>query len=83
MKSRITVALAIAAVAAGVGWKLSRSAEPSVPLHDIRVVQGSERAYPGPGEALAGIRIRISPSDLADERLATAQDVPRIDVSAQ
>lgn len=83
MKRQITAGVAILAVAAGVGWKLASHPETSAGLQDINLVQHSEHSYPGPTDALAGIRIRLSPSDFNDQMLATAHEVPRIPLAAR
>lgn len=83
MKRSIAASIAILAVVAGVGWKLAGHPGSSAGLEDIRLIQGSERSYPGPTNALAGIRIRLSPSDFDDRVLATAHEVPRIDLASE
>jgi hypothetical protein len=84
MKRQIAAGLSIVAVVAGVGWKLaSRPATTSTALQDIRLIQRSEHAHPGPGDALAGIRIRLSPSDFGYEMNVPVRKVPRIAVAAQ
>jgi hypothetical protein len=67
----------------GVGWKLANHPETSAGLQDIRLIQSSEHSYPGPAEALAGIRIRLSPSDFDGEIRATARAVPQITLAAE
>ena len=64
MKRYIAAVLSILAVAAGVGWKLASHPETSAGLQEISLIQHSEHSHPGPTNALAGIRIRFSPSDL-------------------
>lgn len=83
MKRRIAACLSILAVAAGVGWKLASHPETSVGLQDIGLVQHSEHSQPGPTNALAGIRIRLSPSDLGNDVRATAHKVPQISLAAR
>lgn len=78
MKRRIAAGLSILAVAAGVGWKLASHQETSARLQDIRLDQRSEHSRPGPSDALAGIRIRLSPSDFGHEIRATDHRVPQI-----
>ena len=51
----------------GVEWKLSSRPSTTTHLEDIRLIQRSEHSHPGPSDALAGIRIRLSPSDFGDE----------------
>jgi hypothetical protein len=68
---------------AGVGWKLaSRPATPAA-LEDIRLIQRSEHSHPGPSDTLAGIRIRLSPSDFGYELTVPAREVPQISVVAE
>ena len=81
MKRRIAAGLAIVAVVAGVGWKLARQPETPASLRDISLIQHSEHSHPGPTQELAGIRIRLSPSDF--EIRATAHQVPQIAVAAE
>jgi hypothetical protein len=83
MKRHIAAGLAIAAVVAGVGWKLSSRPVTSAALEDIRVIQHSEHSHPGPTELLAGIRIRLNPSDVGYEIPVPARKVPRISVAAE
>jgi hypothetical protein len=83
MKRQIAVGLSIVAVAAGVGWKLASRPATSAALDDIRLIQRSEHSHPGPGDALAGIRIRLSPSDFGYELTVPAREVPRIAVAAE
>ena len=81
MKRHIAAGLAIAAVALGVGWKLSSRPSTSTQLGDIRLIQRSEHSHPGPSDALAGIRIRLSPSDFGDATTVPAHKVPQISVA--
>jgi hypothetical protein len=83
MKRQIAAALSILAVAAGVGWKLASHPETSAGLKEVSLNQHSERSQPGPNSALAGIRIRLSGSDIGNESRATAQNVPQIAVAAE
>jgi hypothetical protein len=83
MKRKIAAGLAILGVVAGVGWKLARHSETSVGLQDIRLIQRSEHSQPGPTDALAGIRIRLSPGDFDDQVRATAHPVPSIALTAE
>ena len=81
MKRQIAAALSIVAVIAGLGWKLARSSPAtSTRLEDIRLIQRSEHSHPGPSDALAGIRIRISP-DFGYATTVPARKVPQIAVS--
>jgi len=83
MKRHIAAALSIVAVVVGVGWKLARHPETSAGLGDIRLIQRSEHSHPGPSDALAGIRIRLSPSDFGYEMTVPAREVPRVTVAAE
>ena len=83
MKRHIAAGLSILAVAAGVGWKLASHPETSAGLQDISLIQRSEHSHPGPTNALAGIRIRLSPSDFGYEIRATAHKVPQISLAAE
>ena len=83
MKRHIIVGLSIFAVVASVGWKLARHPETSAGLQDISLIQRSEHSHPGPTNALAGIRIRLSPSDFGYEIRATAHKVPQISLAAE
>ena len=83
MKRHIAAALSIVAVVAGVGWKLASRPATSTRLEDIRLIQRSEHSHPGPSDALAGIRIRLSPSDFGYEIKVPASEVPRISVAAE
>ena len=83
MKRQIAVALSIVAVVAGVGWKLARRPATSTGLENIRLIQHSEHSHPGPSDALAGIRIRLSPSDFGYEITVPACEVPEVFVAAE
>jgi hypothetical protein len=83
MKRQIAAGVSILTVVAGVGWKLASHPETSARLQDIRLIQRSEHSHPGPTDALAGIRIRLSPSDFDDEMRAKARQVPKIAVVAE
>jgi len=83
MKRHIAAGLSIIAVVAGVGWKLASRPATSTELEDIRLIQRSEHSHPGPSDALAGIRIRISPSDFSCEITVPDREVPRISVAAE
>ena len=82
MKRRIGAGLSILAVVVGVGWKLASHPETSAGLQEIRLIQHSEHSQPGPSDALAGIRIRLSPSDFDDADSVTAH-VPQIQLAAE
>jgi hypothetical protein len=83
MKRYVITALAILAAAATVGWKLASHPETSVELREISVIENSEHSHPGPTDALAGIRIRLSPSDFGYDIGATPDAVPQISLAAQ
>jgi hypothetical protein len=82
MRRHIAAGL-IVAVAAGVGWKLASHPETSARLQEISLNPHSEHSHPGPTNELAGIRIRLSPSDFGYENRATADKVPQISVAAR
>ena len=83
MKRYILIALLIFAAAATVGWKLASYPETSVELQEIILIQNSEHSQPGPTKELAGIRIRLSPSDFGYDIAATADAVPQICMAAK
>jgi hypothetical protein len=83
MKRNIAAGLSIVAVVAGVGWKLASRPAASAGLEDIRLIQRSEHSHPGPSDALAGIRIRLSPSDFGYELTVPAREVPQVFVAAE
>jgi hypothetical protein len=83
MKRHIAAGLSIVAVVAGVGWKLASQPATSAGLQDISLIERSEHSRPGPIDALAGIRIRLSPSDFGYEVTATADKVPQVSVAAE
>jgi hypothetical protein len=79
MKRHIVAGLAIVAVAAGIGWKLAGHPDTSTGLQEVSLSQHSEHSHPGSPKALAGIRIRLSGSEIR----ATDQNVPHITVAAE
>jgi hypothetical protein len=81
MKRQVAAGAFILAIASGVGWKLASHPETSTRLQDVSLVQSSEHSQPGPTEALAGIRIRLSPSDFDDTMRAWADKVPKVAVT--
>ncbi len=83
MKRHIAAGLSIFAVAAGVGWKLASRPATSAALRDVSLIERSEHSHPGPTNALAGIRIRLSPSDFGYEITATARTAPPISFAAE
>ena len=83
MKRSIAAVLSVLAVAAGVGWRVASHPETSARLQEIRLKQQSEHSQPGTNKALAGIRIRISPSDFGYEVKAAADKVPQISLAAE
>ena len=83
MKRSILAVLSVLAVATGVGWKVARHPETSTKLDEIRLKQQSEHSQPEFNNALAGIRIRISPSDFGYELRAPAEKVPQISLAVE
>jgi hypothetical protein len=84
MKRRMMAGFVVLAVMGGVALRLTSHPEKnSVGLHAIRLIQHSEHSDAGPGEALAGIRIRLSPSDFGYEITPTGHDVPQVAVDAR
>ncbi len=83
MKRLIAAGVSIIAVAAGVGWKLGSHPDSAAPLQDVSLIQRSEHSQPGPTEALAGIRIRLSPSDFDDAMKVKSEDVPQVAIAAE
>ena len=83
MKRHIAAGLSIIAVVVGVGWKLSSRPATSTELGDVRLIERSEHSHPGPSDALAGIRIRISPSDFGYDITVPAREVPRVSLAAE
>lgn len=79
MKRRIAAGLSVLAVIAGVGWKLASHPETSPGLQAISLKQSSEHSRPGPTNALAGIRIRLSGSEIK----STTGKVPQISLAAE
>jgi hypothetical protein len=79
MKRHIAAAFSILAVVAGVGWKLASHPETSAGLQAVSLSQRSEHSQPGPDKALAGIRIRLSGSEIR----ATSSKVPQISLAAE
>jgi hypothetical protein len=79
MKRRIAAGLSVLAVVAGVGWKLASHPATSARLQEISLKQSSEHSHPGPSNALAGIRIRLSGSEVR----ATNSKVPQISLAAE
>jgi hypothetical protein len=83
MKHRILAGVSIFAVVASVGWKVASHPETSTGLQDVSLIDRSEHSHPGPNSALAGIRIRLSPSDFSYEIGATPREIPQISVTAR
>jgi hypothetical protein len=77
MKRGIAAGLSILAVAAGVGWKVASHAESSAALREVSLKQSSEHSQPGPATALAGIRIRLSGSEIR----ATDSKAPQVSLA--
>jgi hypothetical protein len=78
MKRFIVASLSVLAVATGVGWRVASHPETSARLQEIRLEQRSERSQPSMNNTLAGVRVRISPSDFGYEVRAKADKVPQI-----
>jgi len=78
----VIVTFSIFTAAATVGWRLASHPETSVELQEISLIQNSEHSQPGPTNALAGIRIRISPSDFGYDIGATTDAVPQISLAS-
>jgi hypothetical protein len=83
MKRRIAAGLSIVAMIAGVGWKLASHPETSAGLQEVRLTPHSEHSHPGLNNALAGIRIRLSPRDLGYEVGARAHQVPQVSLTPE
>jgi hypothetical protein len=83
MKRQFAAGMFILLVAGGIGWKLASHPEISTRLQDVSVIPGSEHAHPGPTDALAGIRIRLSPSDFNDAMRAKGHHVPQVAVAPE
>ena len=81
MKRFIVASLSVLAVATGVGWRVASHPETSARLEEIRLQQQSEHSQPVLNNSLAGIRIRISPSDCGYEVRAAADKVPQISLA--
>jgi hypothetical protein len=79
MKRHIAAGLSILAIAAGVGWKLASQPETSTGLQQVSLKQHSEHSHPGPTNALAGIRIRLSGSEIR----ATDHKIPQVALAAE
>jgi hypothetical protein len=83
MKRFIVASLSVLAVATGVGWRVASHPETSARLQEIRLQQQSEHSQPVLNNSLAGIRIRISPSDVGYEIRAKPDKVPQISLAAE
>ena len=79
MKRNIAAGFSILAVAAGVGWMLASHPGTSTGLQEVSLSQHSEHSQPGPTNALAGIRIRLSGSEIR----VTDYKVPQIALAAE
>ena len=79
MKRHIAAGLSILAIAAGVGWKLASHPDTSTGLQQVSLKQHSEHSRPGPTKALAGIRIRLSGSEIR----ATDHKIPEVALAAE
>jgi hypothetical protein len=83
MKRHIAMGLSILAVAAGMGWKLASRPDHSATQPEVQLNQRSERSQPGPTEALAGIRIRLSGSTYGEAVSAMNHRIPAVAVAAE
>ena len=83
MKRHVIAALSIVGAVGAVGWNLSSRPEASVGLQDISLIQSSEHSYPGPINALAGFRIRLSPSDFGYDINAAPHSVPKVALAGE
>ena len=81
MKRYIAAVLSILGVAAGVGWKLASNPETSLGLHEVSLKKNSERSLPS--NAVARMRVRVSPSDLGDELRVSSDKVPQVSLAAE
>ena len=81
MKRYIAAFLSILGVAAGVGWKLASHPETSLGLHEVSLKKNSERSLPS--NAVARLRIRVSPSDLGYELRVSPDKVPQVSLAAK
>src|SRR6478736_1855031 len=79
----ITMKRYIAAVLSilGVAWKLASHPETSLGLHDVSLKKNSERSLPS--NAVARMRVRVSPSDLDDELRVSPDKVPQVSLAAE
>jgi hypothetical protein len=78
MKRHLAAALSILAVVAAVGFQLAAHPDTSTSLGDVKLVPHSEHSQPVTGDKLAGIRIRLTPTDLDDVIRSNAKDVPSV-----
>lgn len=83
MKRHIAAGLSILALAAGVGWKLASHPGTSAGLQEVRLDPSSEHSQPGPTNALAGIRIRLSGSEVGYALEATDHKVPQVGLTVE
>jgi hypothetical protein len=83
MKRSIATVLSVLAVATGVGWKVARHPETPARLQEVRLKPQSEHSQPELNNTLAGIRVRISPSDFGYEVKAAPDKVPQISLAAE
>jgi hypothetical protein len=82
MKRYIAAVLSILGVAAGVGWKLANHPGTSLGLHEVSLKKNSERSLPS--DAVARLRIRVSPSELGYELQVVSPDkVPQVSLAAK
>ena len=81
MKRYIAAVLSILGVAAGVGWKLASHPQTSLRLHEVSLKKNSERSLPS--NAVARLRVRVSPSDLGYELRVPPDKVPQLALAAK
>ena len=81
MKRYIAAVLSILGVAAGVGWKLASHPETSLGLHEVSLKKNSERSLPS--DAVARLRIRVSPNELGYELRVSPDKVPQVSLAAK
>jgi hypothetical protein len=77
MKRHLAIALSLVAVVAAVGVRVATHPDRSTPLDNVRLVPQSEHSN-DVGDKLAGIRIRLTPTDLDDVIRSAARDIPQV-----
>lgn len=81
MNRKIVATLSVLALAGGVGWQVASQPESSTGLDDVSLNPSSEHSQPAETEALARVRIRISPND--PSVATTDREVPQIALTAE